>query len=214
MNRRDFTTLGLGAAFAGLVVAPAARAQGAPVEGRDYVKLSQRQPVQDPKRLEVIEFFWYGCPHCFAFEPQLDAWSKKVPDYVAFRRVPVGFTALHETHARLFYTLEALQQVEAMHRKVFNAIHQQHRRLDKEADIVAFATENGLDATKFTEAFKSFGVATKVRQAKALTDAYKIDGVPSLGVQGRYFTSGSLAGSNERALAATEYLINLSRKRG
>jgi thiol:disulfide interchange protein DsbA len=213
MKRREFSSA---LALAGLALGatPAARAQGGFVEGKDYVKLATPVPTSTPGKIEVVEFFWYGCPHCNAFEPQLDAWSKKVPADVAFRRVPVGFTALHETHARLFYTLEALQQVETLHRKVFAAIHQQRKRLDKEADIVAFATENGLDAAKFTEAFKSFGVATKVRQAKALTEAYKIDGVPSLGIQGRFFTSGSLAGSNDRALATTEYLIGVARKTG
>jgi thiol:disulfide interchange protein DsbA len=211
MKRREFTSA-LAAAGLALGAVPAARAQGGFVEGKDYVKLGTPVPTAVPGKIEVVEFFWYGCPHCNAFEPQLDAWSKKVPDYVAFRRVPVAFTALHETHAKLFYALEALQQVEAMHRKVFAAIHQQRKRLDKEADIVAFVSENGVDGAKFAEAFKSFGVATKVRQAKALTDAYKIDGVPSLGIHGRYFTSGSLAGSNERALAATEYLIGLARK--
>jgi thiol:disulfide interchange protein DsbA len=213
MKRREFSSA---LALAGLALGatPAARAQSGFVEGKDYVKLATPVPTGTPGKIEVVEFFWYGCPHCNAFEPQLDAWSKKLPADVAFRRVPVGFTALHETHARLFYALEALQQVETLHRKVFAAIHQQRKRLDKEADIVAFATENGLDAAKFTEAFKSFGVATKVRQAKALSEAYKIDGVPSLGVQGRFFTSGSLAGSNERALAATEYLIGVVRKTG
>jgi thiol:disulfide interchange protein DsbA len=211
MKRREFSSA---LALAGLALGatPAARAQSGFVEGKDYVKLATPVPTGTPGKIEVVEFFWYGCPHCNAFEPQLDAWSKKLPADVAFRRVPVGFTALHETHARLFYALEALQQVETLHRKVFAAIHQQRKRLDKEADIVAFATENGLDAAKFTEAFKSFGVATKVRQAKALTEAYKIDGVPSLGIQGRFFTSGSLAGSNDRALAATEYLIGVARK--
>jgi thiol:disulfide interchange protein DsbA len=211
MKRREFSSA---LALAGLALGatPAARAQSGFVEGKDYVKLGTPVPTGTPGKIEVVEFFWYGCPHCNAFEPQLDAWSKKLPADVAFRRVPVGFTALHETHARLFYALEALQQVETLHRKVFAAIHQQRKRLDKDADIVAFATENGLDAAKFTEAFKSFGVATKVRQAKALTEAYKIDGVPSLGIQGRFFTSGSLAGSNDRALAATEYLIGVARK--
>jgi thiol:disulfide interchange protein DsbA len=213
MKRREFTSA-LAAAGLALGAVPAARAQGGFAEGKDYVKLGTAVPTSTPGKVDVIEFFWYGCPHCNAFEPQLDAWSKKVPADVAFRRVPVAFTALHETHAKVFYALEALQQVEAMHRKVFAAIHQQHKRLDKEADIVAFMAENGLDGVKFAEAFKSFGVATKVRQAKTLTEGYKIDGVPSLGIHGRYFTSGSLAGSNERALAATDYLIGLSRKSG
>ena len=213
MKRREFTCA-LAAAGLALGASPAAQAQAGFTEGKDYVKLGTPAPTSSPGKIEVVEFFWYGCPHCNAFEPQLDAWSKKVPADVAFRRVPVAFTALHETHARVFYALEAMGQIEALHRKVFAAIHQQRKRLDKEADIVAFMTENGVDGAKFTEAFKSFGVATKVRQAKSLSEAYKIDGVPSMGIQGRFFTSGSLAGSNERALATTEYLIGVVRKSG
>ena len=213
MKRREFTCA-LAAAGMALGASPVAQAQAGFTEGKDYVKLGTPAPTSSPGKIEVVEFFWYGCPHCNVFEPQLDAWSKKVPADVAFRRVPVAFTALHETHARVFYALEAMGQVEAMHRKVFAAIHQQRKRLDKEADIVAFMAENGVDGAKFTEAFKSFGVATKVRQAKSLSEAYKIDGVPSMGIQGRFFTSGSLAGSNERALATTEYLIGVVRKSG
>ena len=187
-----------------------------PKSGVEYVTLAQPQPVQTTgKKVEVIEFFWYSCPHCNAFEPSLDAWSKKLPtDTVAFRRVPVSFSAMHETHAKIFYALEAMGQVEAMHRKVFAAIHVQRKRLDKEADIVEFMTQNGVDGAKFAEAYKSFGVATKVRQGKALSEAYKIDGVPSIGVAGRWFTAPSLAGSPERALAVTDALIQMARKAG
>jgi thiol:disulfide interchange protein DsbA len=211
MKRREFTCA-LAAAGLALGASPAAQAQAGFTEGKDYVKLGTPAPTSSPGKIEVVEFFWYGCPHCNVFEPQLDAWSKKVPADVAFRRVPVAFTALHETHARLFYALEAIGQIEALHRKVFAAMHQQRKRLDKEADIVAFMTENGVDGAKFTEAFKSFGVATKVRQAKSLSEAYKIDGVPALGVHGRYYTSGSLAGDNARALQVTDYLIQTARR--
>jgi thiol:disulfide interchange protein DsbA len=196
-----------------LLLAGGARAQGAaPVEGRDYVRLSSPVAVPAGGKVDVIEFFWYGCPACNAFEPQLDAWARKLPPDVAFRRVHVAFTALHETHAKIFYALEALGQVEAAHRKVFAAIHLQRQRLDKEADIAAWAGSAGLDGAKFMDAYKSFGVATKVRQAKQLTEGYKIDGVPSLGVHGRWFTSGSLAGGAARALAVTDYLIGQARK--
>jgi len=205
MKRRDFSAQ-LAATALGLPFAGRALAQGAPVEGQNYVRLSQPVAVPSTGKIDVIEFFWYGCPHCFAFEPSLDAWSKKVPADIAFRRVHVGFTALHQTHQRIFCTLEAMGLVEQMHRKVFNAIHQQRRHLDKDADIQAFATENGIDGAKFMDVFKSFAVQTKARQYSQLTDAYKIDGVPALGVQGRYYTSVALAGSHEKALQVVEFL--------
>lgn len=216
MNRRDFTAraAGTGLALSLGIAGHSAHAQGGSlVEGKDYVKLSSPAPTAGGNKVDVVEFFWYGCPHCNAFEPSLDAWSKKLPaDSVAFRRVPVSFSAMHETHAKIFYALEAMGQVEAMHRKVFAAIHVQRKRLDKEADIVEFMTQNGVDGAKFTEAYKSFGVATKVRQGKSLSEAYKIDGVPSIGVAGRWFTAPSLAGSPERALAVTDALIQMAKK--
>lgn len=210
ITRRNFS---LAASVAALGTGAVARAQGAAVvEGRDFVRLNTPVAVPAGGKIDVIEFFWYGCPHCHAFEPALDAWAKRLAPDVAFRRVPVVFTALHETHARIFYALEALGRVEALHRRVFAAMHVQRQRLDKEADIVAFMAANGVDGAAFAEAFKSFGVATKVRQGKQLSDGYKIDGVPALGIHGRWFTAGSLVGSNERALAVADALIQRVRK--
>ena len=217
MNRRDFTTLGVGAgaALAGLVVAPVARAQGAPVEGRDYVKLSQRQPVQDPKRLEVIEFFWYGCPHCFAFEPVLEAWLKKMPPDINFRRMPVAFREVpFVLHQKLYFALEVMGLVDPMHRKAFNARHGDRNPLNTPAAIGDFVAKNGVDRAKILDTMSSFGVAGKAKQAAALSAGYKIDGTPAIGIDGRYYTSGSLAGSNERSLAVTDYLIAQARKGG
>lgn len=212
MKRREFS-LQLAAASLGSVMAGTARAQGAPVEGTHYTRLAQPAPVSAPAgKIEVVEFFSYGCPHCFALEPTLEGWAKKLPPDVAFRRMPVGFNSVYETYQKIYFSLEAMGQVDAMHRKVFNAIHLQHMRLDKEADIVAFMTASGVDGAKFAEQFKSFSVQTKARQAKQLTEAYKIDGVPAMGVHGRFVTSGSLAGSNERALAVTDALVQGIRK--
>jgi len=212
MNRRDFTTLGLGAALAGLVT-PAAHAQGTPVEGRDYVKLSQRQPVQDPKRIEVVEFFWYGCPHCFHFEPQLEAWLKKLPPDVNFRRMPVAFREVpFVLHQKLYFAIEAMGLVEPLHRKVFTAMHVEHNPLSSPEAIGDFVAKNGVDRARFLDAMNSFGVVGKAKQAAALSAGYKIDGTPALGIDGRYYTSGSLSGSNERALAVTDYLIAQTRK--
>jgi thiol:disulfide interchange protein DsbA len=212
MKRRDFSStlagVGLGWALAGT-----AQAQGAPVEGTHYVKLQQPAAVSAPAgKIEVVEFFWYGCPHCNALEPALEEWIKRLPPDVAFRRVPVAFSAVHESHQRLFYSLEAMGQLDAMHKRIFAALHTQRMRLETEADQVAFLSANGVDGAKFVEAGKSFSVQTKMRQAKQLSAAYKIDGVPAIGVQGRYYTAGSLAGDNRRALVVADYLIQQARK--
>ncbi len=212
MNRREFS-IDLATAGLALAASPLAWAQGGPVEGQQYTRMSQPVAVTAAAgKVEVLEFFWYGCPHCNALEPTLEEWVKKLPADVAFRRVPVGFAAIHETHQKIFYALESMGQLPALHRKVFAAIHVNHARLDKEADIVAFMAANGVDGAKFGEAFKSFTVQTKARQAKLLAEAYKIDGVPTLAVGGRYITSGSQAGTNEQALHVVEFLVQRSRK--
>jgi len=213
MQRRQFSTSLLGASAAALGWAGHARAQGGPVEGTHYVRLSQPVPAGPAGKIEVIEFFWYGCPHCNAFEPALDAWVKQLPADVAFHRVPVAFSnEPFVAHQRIFYALDSLGLVAAMHRKVFYAIHNDRARLDKPAEISAFMARNGVDGAKFMEAFDSFGVQAKARQATQQAAAYKIDGVPAIGIQGRYYTSGSLAGTNDKALAVADFLIQRLRK--
>jgi len=216
MKRREFNTH-LAAAGLGLALAPFARpafAQGAPVEGQQYVRLQTPAPVSLPagKKIEVVEFFWYECPHCFQFDPLLNAWVKRLPEDVFFRRVPVGFTARHQAAQKLFYALENMGKLDALHTKIFNAIHLQNQRMLSESEMVAFVSANGVDGAKFSEMFKSFQVATQATKAKQLTDAYKIDGVPALGVNGRFYTSGALAGTHERALQVAEFLVQRSRQ--
>ena len=214
MKRREFSSQFLVAGFgAAMLTSGTARAQAEPVEGAQYVKLSQPQPVPAGGKIEVLEFFWYGCPHCHAFEPALEAWQKKLPADVAFRRMPVAFREEpFTTHQRLYFSIEAMGLLDSVHRKVFNAIHLEKARLDKLPDIVAFLAKNGVDGAKFTEVFNSFSVQTKARQAKQLAEAYRIDGVPAIGIQGRFYTSGSMAGSGDRALAVADYLIQRVRK--
>ena len=214
MKRRDFTaTLLVATASVGPVAL--SQAQGNPAEGKQYVRLSQPLPAAGGGKIEVIEFFWYGCPHCNDFEPMLDAWAKKLPADVLFRRVPVAFRdEPFGSHQRIYYALEAMNQVDAMHRKVFYAIHNDRQRLDKPADIADFMAKNGLDGAKFLDIFNSFSVQTKARQAKQLAESYKIDGVPALGIQGRFYTSGTLAGSTDKALQVTDFLVQQIRKSG
>jgi protein dithiol oxidoreductase (disulfide-forming) len=211
MNRRRFAVC-----LAGAGVAPwlplSAHAQGAPVEGRDYARLAQPVPMPVSGKVEVVEFFGYWCPHCNSFEPALDAWARKVPADVAFRRVPVAFSAAQEPYAKIFFALEAMGQLEAMHRKVFAAIHVQKQHLEKDSEIQAFFGANGIDGAKFIETFKSFSVASKFKQARQLAEAYRIDGVPTLGIHGRFFTSPSLAGGPEQALRVTDQLIQRVRQ--
>jgi len=217
MKRRDFSiqlaTVGAGAGI-GMALPGAAQAQGGPVEGQQYVRLSTPAPVTlaGDKKIEVVEFFWYECPHCNAFDPMVEAWSKKLAPDVAFRRVPVGFTARHQAAQKLFYALEGMGKLEALHKKIFAAIHLQNQRLLSESDMVTFVTANGVDGAKFSEMFRSFQVSTQANRAKQLSDAYKIDGVPAMGIHGRYFTSGALAGGHAQALAVTDFLIERSRK--
>ena len=213
MKRRDFSAaLACSAALSPAV----ARAQGSPVEGRNYVRLNQPVAVNAPaNKIEVVDFFWYGCPHCNAFEPVLDAWAKRQPDDVVFSRVPVAFRAEpFTTHQRIFYALEALGLLEAMHRKVFYAVHVSRMALDKPADIAAYMTQQGVDATRFMDAFNSFTTQSKIKRANALVDGYKIDGVPAIGVQGRYYTSGTMAAGNNRALLVADFLVQKLRKTG
>ena len=211
MDRRRFT-LRLTVAAAAASLPMATRAQGAPVEGRDYARLATPLPMPATGKVEVVEFFGYWCPHCNSFEPTLDAWVRKLPADVAFHRVPVAFSAPQEPYAKIFFTLEAMGLLEQMHRKVFAAIHVQHQHLEKESEILAFMTANGVDAAKFNETYKSFTVASKFKQARQLADAYRIDGVPTLGIQGRFFTSPSLAGGAEQALRVTDQLIQRARQ--
>jgi thiol:disulfide interchange protein DsbA len=222
MKRREFV-VGGSAALALAGVSPLVSAQATFQEGKHFVRLSTPVPVSAPAgKIEVIEFFWYGCPHCNAFEPTLEAWIKKLPADVAFRRVHVGFRPNFEAQQRFYATLEALGLVEQIHRKVFYAIHQQGAKLDKPEALIEFAVQNGADRAKFTEMFNSFGMQSKVRQGKQLSEAYKIDGVPALGIHGRYYTSPSLAGGDNtpetegqvRALALTDQLVARARKGG
>jgi thiol:disulfide interchange protein DsbA len=207
LTRRDFSHRLLGAGLAGALATPAIAAQSAPVEGVHYVRLAEPAPAGVPGKIEVIEFFWYECPHCNAFEPALDAWAKRQPEDVAFRRVPVWFREEpFSAQQRLFYALEALGALPTLHRKVFFAIHVEHTRLRTPEDLAAFALKNGIDPLKFMAAYNAFGVQSKSLQARQTAAAYKIDAVPAMGVQGRYYTNGTLAnagaaaGSNERML--------------
>ncbi|MCH8181142.1 MAG: thiol:disulfide interchange protein DsbA/DsbL [Proteobacteria bacterium] len=215
MNRRDFSKHSLSALGLGLAGAPLlSSAQGGPVEGTHYVKLAQPAPVAAPAgKIEVVEFFWYGCPHCYHFEPALNAWVGKLPADVAFRRAPVAFRENpFGMHQRIYYTLEAMGLLSSLHSKTFHALHEEGQRLDKPELIADFMAKQGVDRAKFMSVFDSFAVQTKCRQARSLADAYKIDGVPTIGIGGQFYTSISLNGTPDKTLATVDFLVNRLRK--
>ncbi len=219
MKRREFSrSAAAGATLVALAGAAAAPvwAQGPgvkPKAGTDYLQLDKRVTTDVPAgKTEVIEFFWYNCPHCNTFEPRFESWKKSAPPDVTVRRVPVSFRDDFLPQQKLYYTLEALGKVDEMHGKVFHAIHDERVQLAKDDQIVAWAVKQGLDKDKFVETYNSFGVATNARRATQLQDAYKVGGVPALGIAGRYYVDGTLAGNMERALQVTEYLLADLRK--
>lgn len=216
MQRRVFSISAASAAaataFGGL--ATSARAQRkAPQEGTDYVVLDRPAPVEAPAgKVEVVEFFWYSCPHCNRFEPALEEWIKKTPKDVVVRRVPVAFRPDFEPQQRLYYVLEGMQKVQALHAKVFHAIHVERQLLNTPDLVADWAEKQGLNRAQFTVMYNSATVITNARKATLLQDAYKIDGVPALGIAGRFYTSGSLAQTMDRALWVTDHLITQARK--
>jgi thiol:disulfide interchange protein DsbA len=209
MNRREFAAATAGVLGTAALGWPGlALAQRKPEEGKDYRTLDKKAPVEAPAgKIEVVEFFWYSCPHCNAFEPKLAAWLKNLPADVAFRRVPVAFRDDFVPQQRLFFTLEAMGKVDELHAKVFHAIHVERQPTNREDGILAFAQKNGLDRAKFQELYNSFSVSTKARRAKQLQDQYQVDGVPAMGVAGRFYTDATMTGSMDRALQAVDYLV-------
>jgi thiol:disulfide interchange protein DsbA len=210
MKRREFsqTTASLAVASSAWMVSPAQAQMKKPTAGTEYQVLESRAPVEAPAgKLEVVEFFWYSCPHCNAFEPTLSAWVKKLPKDVAFRRVPIAFQESFVPQQRLYYTLEALGLVEKLHAKVFAAIHVEKLNLTKGESITEWVAKQGVDAAKFVAQYNSFSVVTKANRASQLQNAYKVEGVPALGAVGRFYTDGSMAGNMERALQVVDYLV-------
>ncbi len=215
MKRREFT-LGTGATLATTALGAGllatfgrpADAQGKPGAGTDYLVLDKRAPVEAATgKIEVVEFFWYSCPHCNAFEPSLEAWIKRLPKDVSVRRVPVGFRDDFVPQQRLYYTLEAMGLVDKLHARVFAAVHVEKQPLNKAESIADWAAKQGVDRAKFMEQFNSFSVATKTSRATQLQNTYRVEGVPALGVAGRFYTDGTLSKTMDRALVIVDHLI-------
>jgi protein dithiol oxidoreductase (disulfide-forming) len=198
-----FTTL------AALLVAAPALAQGQ----YQFTELKPTQAVEtDGKKVEVLEFFWYGCIHCYNLEPYIETWLKKLPPDTQFRRVPAVFNQRWGHDAAVFYSLEAMGLLDKLHRPLFDAIHRDRLNTADEPQFSQWLQKHGVDAKKFIETMKSFGVQSKARRAVQLTTAYKIDGTPAMAVQGRYTISADQGRSQQGMLETVNYLIDQVRK--
>ena len=209
MKRRDFSRMAASSALMASLAPVMVQAQGKkPVPGTDYQVLDPRAPVEAPAgKIEVVEFFWYNCPHCATLEPTLNEWVKRLPKDVAFRRVPRRFADGEVPQQQLYYALESMGLVDKLHAKVFAAVHGERRNLNRPEAIADWVAAQGVDRAKFMGQFSSFSVVTKATKAAQLQNAYRVDGVPALGVAGRFLTDGQMAGSNERALQVVESLM-------
>jgi thiol:disulfide interchange protein DsbA len=177
-----------------------------------YATLNPPQATDGGGKIEVVEFFWYGCPHCYSLEPEVAAWVKNAPKDVVFRRVPAYPSEAWGEGAKIYYTLEAMGLLDQYHPKVFDAIHKDNINLQNKGLRETWLKKNGIDVAKYEEAEKSFTVASKLARARQMTQSYKVDGVPRVVVNGKYYTSGEQAGGHQRVFAVVDQLVDMARR--
>lgn len=183
-------TLRLALIAASLVASTAFASPTNPQNGVEYTTLAAPQPVQATgKKVEVIEFFAYHCPACYALEPGLNEWVKKQGDNIVLRRIHLPFQGPTDPEAHLYLTLEAMGKLNEMHSKIFHAVHVQRVRLMKDEQIIDWVSKNGIDRAKFLETWNSFGVMTKLRRLPQVSNAYQVSGTPTIIIDGKYQTS-------------------------
>lgn len=211
MKRREFGAVAavVGSAAWGALKPSMVWAQ---TEGKEYVKIEPAMATAvGVGKIQVIEFFGYWCSHCHHFDPALEAWLKKAPANVVFTRVPVAFAPQHKTLQSLYIALEVSGQLPKWHAKVFEWIHEKKMKMVADADVVEFMKANGAsaaDSAKMVELMTSFQVSPKINQAKQLAQSYKLEGIPSLAVGGKFMTSPSQAGGEAQAIKVLESLIS------
>ena len=197
-----------------LALSPLASAfsEAALAQSGDYSTLPNALPVENPGKVEIAEFFWYGCIHCYNLEPLLEGWIPKLPQDVQFRRVPAVFNERWALDASIYYAFEALGLVDKLHRPLFDAIHKDRLKTDNPAALNEWLTRQGVDPKKFDATMKSFGVQSRVKRAIQVTSASRIEGTPALMVHGRYTISAEQGRTREGLIAAAERLIPVARK--
>lgn len=180
--------------------------------GREYVRLDPQQPVASGSRIEVLEFFYYGCPICYEFQPHFSRWLHQAPPYVLLRRIPVLSTENWEPFARLFYTLNLLGEVNRLHWPVYDNFHFDGIKLNDEKIMLDWVSRNGIDRQKFTTAYNSEEVQKLLAQSRILLKQYQITGVPSVVIDGKFLTSARLAGGTRQLSQVVDELVKLARK--
>lgn len=198
----------------------AANSSGAPEktdwqykEGQHFSALTTAQGTSSsPGKIEVAEVFWYGCSHCYHLEPLLNDWVKKLPDDVAFVRIPVMWNPTNEIHGRIYYTAEALGKLDQITPAIFQAIQVENRPMTEEKDIQLLFEQHGVSAADFSKTFRSFSVENQLKRAKDLTVKYRVKGVPLLVIDGKYTTDGPEIRNQQDMLAVTEELIQRERQ--
>ncbi len=207
------STAALAFASPNAVAAPSTN-KGAQTDGEKYRKLDKRvATTAGDKKIEIVEFFWFGCPHCNVLDPSLEAWLKKAPADVSFKRVHISFGERTDVHQRLFLTLEAMGLNATQNGAVFTAIHSDHKKMNTRDDVLEWAKSRNLDIAKFTAIFDDrFTMMRKQAAAMQLQTAYKVDGVPYFGVDGQYVTSPAMAKSEVGFFNTLDLLIQTARK--
>jgi len=199
--------------IAAATVAFAAGTALAQAPAREYTVLNPPQPTEGGGKVEVIEFFWYGCGHCYTLEPFVEKWAAGLPKDVVFRRLPAVPNEGWGQLASVYYTLEAMGQLDKLHKKVFDAIHKDQVNLNMKKVREEWLARQGVDMARYAEVEKSFSVVTRMNRARQLTAAYKIEGVPIVVVAGKYATSNTLTGGDtSRVMTVVDRLIDMARK--
>jgi thiol:disulfide interchange protein DsbA len=203
---------GVAAGALALAAGPGRAQPAAPREGFEYRAQQPAQPTESGNRLEVLEFFWYGCPHCFSLESLLREWVRRQPADVALRKVHVALGPSWAPHQQLFYTIEAMGRSAELDDKVFAALHIERLTLDRPEKMADFLGRHGVDRKQFLDTYESFSVKTRQRKATQQASAWGLEGVPGLGVNGRWYTAPSMARGNAQALQVVDWLLEQERK--
>ena len=194
------------------LAAAGAQAQSTPQLGRDYTRLEPPRAVTSGGKIEVIEFFYYGCPVCYELEPKLSRWYFNGPDSVALRRVPALSSDNWDNFAKLFYTLEAMGQLSRLHWPVYDNFHFNGAKLNEEEAMASWVSHNGLDKQKFIDTYRSPAIQAKLAAAREMTQNYDIRGVPSIVVDGKFVTSARMTGGTSELMQVVEQLVSMARK--
>lgn len=196
----------------GFCVMSSSSARADIVEGKHYTVLTKPQPTEDRSKIEVLEFFWYGCPHCYSLHPHLKTWLANIPSDVSFRYVPANLRANWVVGAKIFYAIEAMGKTDALHDLIYDAIHRDKIDLHQESVLFDWIEKQGIDRKKFENTYQSFAVQNQVAKATQMARQYQLNGVPALIVNGKYFTSGGMSSTPQGTVDTLNALLEKVRK--